>query len=95
METEPRMEIVMNADKDPKNVALGVDRLRSLIERIERLQEKVKEIQSDIKDIFAEAKAVGYDVKIMREVIKLRKMNAVDRDEQEYLIDTYKRALGL
>lgn len=95
METEPRMEIVMNADKDPKNVALGVDRLRSLIERIERLQEKVKEIQSDIKDIFAEAKAVGYDVKIIREVIKLRKMNAVDRDEQEYLIDTYKRALGL
>lgn len=95
METEPRMEIVMNADKDPKNVALGVDRLRSLIERIERLQEEVKEIQSDIKDIFAEAKAAGYDVKIMREVIKLRKMNAVDRDEQEYLIDTYKRALGL
>jgi len=95
METEPRMEIVMNADKDPKNVALGVDRLRSLIERIERLQEEVKGIQSDIKDIFAEAKAVGYDVKIMREVIKLRKMNAVDRDEQEYLIDTYKRALGL
>lgn len=95
METEPRMEIVMNADKDPKNVALGVDRLRSLIERIERLQEEVKEIQSDIKDIFAEAKAVGYDVKIMREVIKLRKMNAVNRDEQEYLIDTYKRALGL
>lgn len=95
METEPRMEVVMNADKDPKNVALGVDRLRSLIERIERLQEEVKEIQSDIKDIFAEAKAVGYDVKIMREVIKLRKMNAVDRDEQEYLIDTYKRALGL
>lgn len=95
METEPRMEIVMNADKDPKNVALGVDRLRSLIERIERLQEEVKEIKSDIKDIFAEAKAVGYDVKIMREVIKLRKMNAVDRDEQEYLIDTYKRALGL
>lgn len=95
METEPRMEIVINTDKDPKNVALGVDRLRSLIERIERLQEEVKEIQSDIKDIFAEAKAVGYDVKIMREVIKLRKMNAVDRDEQEYLIDTYKRALGL
>ena len=95
METEPRMEIVMNADKDPKNVALSVDRLRSLIERIERLQEEAKEIQSDIKDIFAEAKAVGYDVKIMREVIKLRKMNAADRDEQEYLIDTYKRALGL
>lgn len=78
-----------------KIVVYSVFELLNFIERIERLQEEVKGIQSDIKDIFAEAKAVGYDVKIMREVIKLRKMNAVDRDEQEYLIDTYKRALGL
>lgn len=95
MEEEPKMEIVINADKDPKNVALGVDRLKSLIERIERLQEEIKEIQNDVKDIFAEAKSCGFDVKIMREIIKLRKMNAVDRDEQEYLFDTYKKALGL
>ena len=69
--------------------------MQSLIERIERLQEEIKEIQNDVKDIFAEAKSCGFDVKIMREIIKLRKMNAVDRDEQEYLLDTYKKALGL
>lgn len=95
METEPKMEIVINADKDPKNIALGVDRLKSLIERIERLQEENKELQKDVNDVFAEAKSVGYDVKIMRAVIRLRKMNAVDRDEQEYLLDTYKKALEL
>lgn len=74
---------------------MGVDRLKSLIERIERLQEEIKELQKDVKDVFAEAKSVGYDVKIMRAVIRLRKMNAVDRDEQEYLLDTYKKALEL
>ena len=95
MEEEPKMEIVINADKDPKNVALGVERLKSLIERIEHLQEEIKELQKDVNEIFAEAKAVGYDVKIMRAVIRLRKMNAVDRDEQEYLLDTYKKALEL
>lgn len=95
MEEEPKMEIVINADKDPKNIALGVERLQSLIERIEYLQEEIKDIQNDVKDVFAEAKSVGYDVKIMREVIRLRKMRAIDRDEQEYLLDTYKKALGL
>lgn len=95
MEEEPKMEIVINADKDPKNIALGVDRLKSLIGRIERLQEEIKELQKDVNDVFAEAKSIGYDVKIMRAVIRLRKMNAVDRDEQEYLLDTYKKALEL
>ena len=70
-------------------------RLRSLIERIERLEEEKKAIASDIKDIFAEAKSAGFDVKIMKAVIKLRKMNAADRDEQEFLLDTYKKALDI
>ena len=52
-------------------------------------------ISSDIRDIFAEAKSAGFDVKIMRAVIKLRKMNAADRDEQEFLLDTYKKALDI
>lgn len=60
---------------------LAVDRLRSLIERIERLEEEQKALSSDIRDIFAEAKSAGFDVKIMRTIIKLRKMNAADRDE--------------
>ncbi len=74
---------------------IATDRLRSLIERIERLEEEKKGIQSDIRDIFAEAKSAGFDIKIMRIVLKLRKMNAADRDEQEALADTYRRALDI
>lgn len=74
---------------------LAVDRLRSLIERIERLEEKQKALSSDIRDVFAEAKSAGFDVKIMRTIIKLRKMNAADRDEQETLLETYRRALDI
>ncbi len=74
---------------------IAADRLRSLIERIERLEEEKKAISSDIRDIFAEAKSAGFDVKIMRAVIKLRKMNAADRDEQEFLLETYRKALDI
>lgn len=74
---------------------LAVDRLRSLIERIERLEEEQKALSSDIRDMFAEAKSAGFDVKIMRTIIKLRKMNAADRDEQETLLETYRRALDI
>ena len=61
---------------------IAADRLRSLIERIERLEEEKAALGSDIRDIYAEAKSAGFDVKIMRAIIKLRKMNAADRDEQ-------------
>ena len=74
---------------------IAADRLRSLIERIERLEEEKKAISSDIRDIFAEAKSAGFDVKIMRAVIKLREMNAADRDEQEFLLETYRKALDI
>ena len=74
---------------------LAVDRLRSLIERIERLEEEQKALSSDIRDVFAEAKSAGFDVKIMRTIIKLRKMNAADRDEQETLLETYRRAVDI
>ena len=71
------------------------DRLRLLIERVERLEEEKKGIQDDIKDVYLEAKAVGYDVKAMREVVKLRKMAPDDRKEMEAILDMYKAALGL
>lgn len=74
---------------------IAKERLQSLIERIERLEEEKKAIQSDIRDIFAEAKSAGFDSKIMRQIIKLRKMNAADRDNQEYLLDIYKKALDI
>ena len=71
------------------------DRLRLLIERIERLEEEKKGIADDIRDVYMEAKAVGYDPKIMRQIVRLRKMNPDDRREMEMVLDTYKAALGL
>lgn len=71
------------------------DRLRLLVERIERLDEEKKGIADDIRDVYSEAKAVGYDTKIMRQVIRLRKMNPDERSEQETILDTYKAALGM
>ncbi|WP_137681146.1 DUF2312 domain-containing protein [Aurantiacibacter suaedae] len=71
------------------------DRLRLLIERIERLEEEKKGIGDDIRDIYGEAKAVGYDPKIIRQVVRLRKMDPNDRSEMEMVLDTYKAALGL
>ena len=71
------------------------DRLRLLSERVERLEEEKKGIADDIKDVYGEAKAVGYDAKIMRQIVRLRKMSADDRAEMEAILDTYKAALGL
>lgn len=83
--------------KMSENEVGGIDstRLNSLIERIERLEEEKKGISSDIRDIYAEAKGVGFDVKIMKTIIKLRKMNQADRDEQEFLLETYRKALNV
>ena len=71
------------------------DRLRLLIERVERLEEEKKGIADDIKDVYAEAKAVGYDAKIMRQIVRLRKMKPDDRREADLLLETYKNALGI
>lgn len=76
-----------------ENVA--ADELRLLIERIERLEEEKKGIADDIRDVYSEAKARGYDGKIMRQIVRLRKMEANDRQEMEAILDTYKAALGL
>ena len=85
----------MSDETNPEVGGIAVDRLRSLIERIERLEEEKAAIASDIRDIFAEAKSAGFDVKIKKTVIKLRKMNAADRDEQELLLETYRKALDI
>ena len=74
---------------------IAADRLRSFIERIERLEEEKAALAADIKEVFAEAKGTGFDTKIMRQVIRLRKMEQADRMEQEELLDLYKRAIGL
>lgn len=71
------------------------DRLRLLIERIERLEEEKKGISDDIKDVYGEAAAVGYDKKILRQVIKLRKLRDDERAEMEAVLEAYMAALGM
>ena len=71
------------------------DRLRLLIERIERLEEEKKGIGDDIKDVYGEAKAVGYDARIMRQIVRLRKMKPDDRAEMDAILETYMAALGM
>ena len=71
------------------------DRLRLLIERVERLEEEKQGIAGDIKDVYAEAKATGYDAKIMRQIVRLRKMKPDDRKEMQAILDTYLNALGM
>jgi uncharacterized protein (UPF0335 family) len=69
-------------------------RLKSFIERIERLEEDKAAVANDMKEVFAEAKGEGFDVKILRKVIRLRKMDKVKREEEEALIDLYLQAIG-
>ena len=71
------------------------ERLRTIIERIERLEEEKAALAEDIREIFSEAKAGGFDVKILRQVIRLRKLDSSDRQEQEAILDLYKRALDM
>ncbi|MCO5071429.1 MAG: DUF2312 domain-containing protein [Rhizobiaceae bacterium] len=76
-----------------QTVAAG--QLRSLIERIERLEEEKKTIADDIKDIYAEAKGNGFDTKAIRTIIRLRKKDQAEREEEETILDLYKAALGM
>lgn len=71
------------------------EHLRSFIERIEHLNEEKDALGADIKDVYAEAKGTGFDVKIIRQLIRLRKMEDHDRSEQEEILDLYKHALGM
>jgi uncharacterized protein (UPF0335 family) len=74
---------------------VAADQLRLFIERIERLEEEKKGIADDIRDVYSEAKATGYDPKIMRMVVRLRKMESHTRQEQDAILETYRSALGL
>ena len=75
--------------------AVSDDQLRLFIERIERLEEEKKGLADDARDVYSEAKGVGYDTKIMRQIVRLRKMSHQDRQEMEAILDLYKSALGL
>ena len=71
------------------------DQLKQFVERIERLEEEKQTIADDIKDVYAEAKGTGYDTKIMKQVIRIRKLDNAEREEQEALLDLYLSALGM
>jgi uncharacterized protein (UPF0335 family) len=74
---------------------IAADRLKSYVERIERLKEEQAALAEDVRDIFVEIKAAGFEGKAVREMLRLRKLDAADRDEQEALRDLYGRALGI
>jgi uncharacterized protein (UPF0335 family) len=80
-------------DDKPGNVA--GDRLRSIVDRIERLEEERKALGSDIKDIYSEAKSAGFDIKVLRQLIRIRKQEPAEIEEQETLLDVYRRAIGM
>ena len=73
----------------------AADQLRLFIERVERLEEEKKGMSDDIRDVYSEAKAMGYDPKIMRQIVRLRKMEPHDRQEMQAILETYMSALGL
>lgn len=78
-----------------KSTNVSAERLKSFIERIEKLEEEKKAISGDIKDVYSEAKGGGFDTKIIKQIIKLRSMDAADRDEQQSILDVYMQALGM
>jgi uncharacterized protein (UPF0335 family) len=71
------------------------EQLKSIIERIERLEEEKKAISDDIRDVYAESKGNGYDVKVLRMIVRMRKQDANERQEQETILETYMQALGM
>ena len=77
------------------STGIAQGQLRSIVERIERLEEEKATIAGDIKEVYAEAKANGFDVKILRKVVRLRKVETHEREEEEALIDLYMHALGM
>lgn len=85
----------VDADIGHNSAVLEADQLKAFLERIERLEEEKKTISDDIKDVYGELKGVGYDVKAMRTIVRMRKMDANDRAEQETILDTYLHALGM
>lgn len=86
--------MALDATEDkPTNIA--GERLRSIIERIERLEEERKALASDIKDIYSEAKSAGFDIKVIRQLIRIRRQEPAEVEEQETLLDVYRRAIGM
>ena len=82
-------------DMDVAKSGFAKEHLRSFIERIERLEEEKQALADDIREVYSEAKGTGFDTKVMRQVVRLRKMESADRQEQEAMLDLYLGALGM
>lgn len=87
--------MALDAPSSEKPTNIAGERLRSIVDRIERLEEERKALGSDIKDIYTEAKSAGFDVKVLRQLIRLRKQEPAEIEEQETLLDVYRRAIGM
>jgi uncharacterized protein (UPF0335 family) len=83
------------AEKEETAHRFAKDQLRSIIERIERLEEEKKTTADDIRDVYAEAKGNGFDIKALRTIVRMRKMDTDERREQQEVLDTYLHALGM
>lgn len=96
LERDPRQIEAFSSSEVGADKAAGVaaDQLKSFVARIERLEEEKQTIADDIKDVYAEAKGNGYDTKILRQVIRIRKQDKSEREEMEALLDLYMQALG-
>ena len=84
-----------SADKSMKSDAVNAGHLRSFIERVEKLEEERKALSDDIKDVYAEAKGTGFDVKILRKIVSMRRQDTDKRREEEEILDLYLAALGM
>jgi len=83
------------ASKEDTAVRFAKDQLKAFVERVEKLEEEKKAIADDIRDVYAESKANGFDVKALRTIIRLRKMEPSEREEQDAILETYMHALGM
>jgi uncharacterized protein (UPF0335 family) len=82
-------------EQEPQATRFAKDHLKAFVERIERLEEEKKTIADDIRDVYAEAKGTGFDAKALRTVVRLRKIDADERKEQDAILETYLHALGM
>ena len=89
------MPATAEAKEQPAATRFAKDQLRSIVERVEKLEEEKKAIADDIRDVFGEAKVNGFDLKALRAIVRLRKMEASEREEQDAILETYMHALGM
>jgi uncharacterized protein (UPF0335 family) len=91
----PASSAAEKLEAEQASTSFARDQLKSIIERIERLEEEKKATSDDIRDVYAEAKGNGFDVKALRAIVRLRKMDTDERREQEAVLETYMHALGM